>query len=412
MKNQYTYLKLFVGCLIIAALSFFLSQSSQAASPEPAETVSAAEDSFVLALQNGEYFLHTRTFYFKRSFDLPDVANSEAFTAGGIVKYESARYHGFKFALAPYGSFSLFGIVDRELGGGSGLLQPDGDDISFLGEAYLDFAFGRNQFTLGWQQLDTPLMGKHDIRMLPTVYEGAVFRNTSLAHTLLELGYVSKYSGFTSSLNGFEEDTDAWGTEGLGYIFVTTDFRDATLRGEFIQTIEESGSMDNFVYLDGKVLIPLGDTSYIKGQFGTSAYQEGDTAVMFGAMTGTTLFQILDIALLFNKITDNKYATVQGGPMYSDYQQGYGNYEPSQALGGQLILHPFKDASILLGYVDVTSEDGDEFHLDTYQETILDLNYSFTEGAKIRVRYSVKNQDASSEREDREDFRVIFDFNF
>ena len=170
--------------------------------------------------------------------------------------------------------------------------------------------------------------------------------------------------------------------------------------------------MDNFVSLDGKVLIPIGDTSYIKGQFGTSAYQEGDTAVMFGAMTGTTLFQILDIALLFNKITDNKYATVQGGPMYSDYQQGYGNYEPSQALGGQLILHPFKDASILLGYVDVTSEDGDEFHLDTYQETILDLNYSFTEGAKIRVRYSVKNQDASSEREDREDFRVIFDFNF
>ncbi len=400
----YKFFTLLLPCLIIAALSAVSVPCVRA------ET----ECAFSQALKNGEYFIHTRTYYFNSSFDTRDVANSEALTAGGIMKYESGRYHNFKFGLAPYGSFSLFGIVDREQGTGTGLLQSDGDDIAFLGEGYLDYSIHNNRLTLGWQQLVTPLMGKNDIRLLPTVYEAAVYRNTSLANTLFEAGYVSKYSGFTSSLNGFEENTDAWGEDGLGYVFVTTDFSIAALRGEFIQTIEDSGSMDNYGYLDGTVSIPFGDTSYIKGQFGTSAYQEEeeDTSLMFGVQTGTTLFQILDIVLLYNKITDNLFVTVQEGPMYSDWQQGYGNYEPSQAWGGQLILHPFTGASILLGYVDVNSEDGDAFNLDTYKETNIDLQYKFTEDITIQTRYSIKNQDDSSDREDRDDFRIIFYFNF
>ncbi len=406
--NSFPSLAIF-SFLLIAALT---AQNSYAEIKQANNGGEETKYSFSQALKNGEYFVHTRTFYFNRSFDAPDVDNSEAFTAGGIMKYESAGYHNFKFGLAPYGSFSLFGIVDRELGVDTGLLQSDGDDIAFLGEAYLDFDIGSNQFKLGWQQLSTPLMEQNDIRLLPTVYEAAVYRNTSLENTLFEVGYVSKYSGFTSSLSGFEEEADVWGEDGLGYIYITSNFSYTALRGEFIQTVEDSGTMNNYGYLDANVPVNIGDKTYIKGQFGISSYREGSSAKMYGVTAGSTLFEILDVVLLYNGITDNLFATVQAGPMYSDWQQGYGNYEPSQAWGGQLILRPFTSASLLLGYVDVSSEDGDEFNSDSYGETNIDVQYQITGDMKIRARYSVKDQEETSDLEDRNDFRVIFYFNF
>lgn len=370
------------------------------------------DNSFSEALLNGQFSLNTRVYYFDRSFDKPDVEDAEAFTAGGIMKYESVSFHNFKIGIAPYGSFSLFNIVDRDKGGGTSILQPDGDDIAFLGEAYLDFDTGGNQIRIGRQRLATPLMEDHDIRLLPSVYEAAVYRNKSLADTILEAGYVSRYSGLGSKYSDFESPDAKWGEDGLAYIFAKTKLYNVAMRGQFIATLEDSGTYENYGYLDGNLPINVGHGSYIKGQFGVTGYQEGDTARMYGLKTGTTLFELLDIALLYNKIADNMFKVVEAGPMYSDWQQGYSNYEPSDALGGQLIFRPIEGASIKVAYVDVTSEDGDEFNLDSFSETDLDMQYQIIKAAKIRVRYSIKNQYADSDKESRDDFRIIFYYNF
>jgi len=67
--------------------------------------------SFGYALKNGTFTGKMRIFYFDRSYDNDDSdtkgidrkQNSSTFTGGGILKYESASYYGFKFALAYYG---------------------------------------------------------------------------------------------------------------------------------------------------------------------------------------------------------------------------------------------------------------------------------------------------------------------
>ena len=65
-----------------------------------------------------------------------------------------------------------------------------------------------------------------------------------------------------------------------------------------------------------------------------------------------------------------------------------------------------------VGYVDVSSKSGDEWNLDNYGETNVDLQYAFNEEGKIRLRYSHKEQDDNAVRENRDDLRLIFYYNF
>ncbi len=367
---------------------------------------------FSESFQNGNFSLNSRVFYFDRSFDDTGKENAEALTAGGIMKYESGAFHNFKMGLAGYGSFNLFNIVDRDKSSGTSLLQSNGDDIAFLGEAYLDFNTGTNQLTGGYIRLDTPLMNDHDLRMLPTAYAAVVYRNKSFKDTNLEAGYVNKSSGFVSTENGFEAPKDEWGEDGLAYIYATTKVKGVDLRGQFITTLEDSGTYENYGFFDAVVPIGFGAKSYVKGQLAYTAYQHESNSTMYGMKMGTTFFGKLDAVALYNGISDNIFATVESGPMYSDWQQGYGNYEPSDAFGGQLIYHPWEGVDMKVGYVDVSSKGGDEWNLDSYGETNVDLQYAFNEDGKVRLRYSHKEQDSDSDRLDRDDLRLIFYYNF
>lgn len=366
---------------------------------------------FSEALKNGKTTINTRTFYFNRSFDKPGTPDAEALTAGGIMKYESGKLGNFKVGLGYYGSHSLFDIIDRDKGGGTSILQSDGDDIAFLGEAYVDFDTGTHQVKIGRQRLTGPLMNDHDLRLLPSAYEAAVYRNKSFANTTLEAGYVNRYSGFTSKLSDFDAQNSKWGTDGLGYISGTTKIGNVSLRGQYINTLEDSGTFENYSYLDAKIPLGFGQKTYLKGQYGGTGYQVGDDSKMFGLKGGTS-FGPLDVAIVYNKIEDNPFQAVEAGPMYTDWQQGYGNYEPSDALGLQLIYHPISKASIKVGYVDVESEDGDAFNVDSFKEFNLDAKYKINKASKIRLRFSNKDQDEKSDREDRDDFRIIYYHDF
>ena len=367
--------------------------------------------SFSEALQNGKTTINSQIFYFDRSFDKPNTKDAEALTAGGIIKYKSGKLGNVDVGFAYYGSHSLFNIIDRSKGGGTSILQSNGDDIAFLGEAYVNYDNGVNQVKIGRQRLNGPIMNDHGIRLLPSTYEAAVFRNRSLKDTTLEAGYVDRYSGFTSKLSGFDSQDAKWGTGGLAYLYGKTKLGIASIRGQYIETLDNNGTFDNYSYLDGKIPLSIGQKSYIKGQYGGTGYQVGNDSKMFGVKAGTSYGKV-DLALLYNKIQDNPYRAVESGPMYTDWQQGYGNYEPSDAVGAQVVFHPVSKASIKLGYVDVESESGDAFNIDTYKEFNLDAKYKLSKASKVRLRYSNKNQADSSDREDRDDFRIIYYHNF
>jgi hypothetical protein len=88
-----------------------------------------------------------------RSFDEDKSGkpDAQALTAGGVVKYESGDYYGLKVGFAYYGSHRVGTFFSREEGIGTSLLQPDGDDIAFLGEAYLQYTRNNTMLKVGRQ---------------------------------------------------------------------------------------------------------------------------------------------------------------------------------------------------------------------------------------------------------------------
>ncbi|NWF66542.1 MAG: outer membrane porin, OprD family, partial [Campylobacterales bacterium] len=98
------------------------------------------------------------------------------------------------------------------------MFNPDGDSFSLLGQAYVSYKIANTQFKVGRQQIDTPLAGSDDIRMIPNLFEAYLLVNTDVKDTTLIAAHVTKMSGMPdSSANGskFESMSDAAGLGGI-----------------------------------------------------------------------------------------------------------------------------------------------------------------------------------------------------
>ena len=385
-------------------------------------TAPKATGDLAQALKDGKITARLRAFYFDRSFDESKTGkkNAKAMTAGGIIKYVSGDYHGLSFGLAHYSSTRLGNTFSRDEGSGTSILGRDGEDLAFLGEAYLQYDVGNTMFKVGRQQLATPLMQNHDLRILPSVYEAAIIKIRDIPKTTVEVGFVDRYTGFTSKENAFLDKKT--GKDGLAYISLNNKSVDGlALRAQYIKALTDDASRESYSYFDAKYSIPAGKNSYIKAQFGQNGYKDGDDSTLVGGKIGTTV-GMFDLALLYDKVSDNAFQAFESGPMYSDWQQGYGPYEASTAVGGQIVLKPMSDVSLKVGFVDVKSDTN--LLVDDFTELNIDAKYTINSYSKIRVRYSMKDQSDASEklrfdgvdgnggREDRDDFRIIYYMNF
>jgi len=404
------------------SLLLSIAVSTMIMADAPVAVPAAGTSDFAQALQEGKFTANLRAFYFDRSFDEDKTGkdNATALTAGGIIKYESGQYNGLSFGLAHYSSTRLGNTFSRKEGSGTSILGRSGEDLAFLGEAYLQYDMGKTMFKVGRQQLSTPLMQNHDLRILPSVYEAAIIRNKDIPNTMIEVGFVDQYTGFTSKENDFL-DTKT-GKDGLAYISVANkSITGLSLRAQYIDALTNTNARQSYTYADAKYALPVGKNTYIKGQFGMNEYLEGDDSTLVGAKVGTTL-GMFDVAALYDKISDNQFQAFESGPMYSDWQQGYGPYEASTAIGGQIVVKPMSGLSLKVGYVNVESDTA--MLNDDFTEMNIDAKYTINDWSKIRVRYSMKDQSDESEalrfdgidgnggREDRDDFRIIYYMNF
>jgi len=362
------------------------------------------------ALTNGTASLDTRMFYFDRSFDKPNTPDAQALTVGGIAKYETGAFNHFSIGGAYYGSFRLFDIYDKQKGTGTSLLQSDGNDIGFLGEAYLNYKQDHNQIKIGRQRLNTPLINDHYIRFLPSTYEAAVFHNTSLKNTDLEFGYIRSYSGFGSKLNDFDDQKATWGDDGLAYFYGKTKLNKAFISGQYVSAIKQNGTIQNYRFADTDIPLKIGQKTYLKGQYLGTGYRNAKDSNVWGFKTGTT-FANIDLAVAYDRIQGNDFKAVESGALYNDWQQGYGNYEPSTSVGLQVLFHPIQQGSIKLGMVRIKSDIAPNY-VDSFDEYNLDAKYNINKNSQVRLRYSYKSQADESTRENRSDVRLIADYKF
>lgn len=373
-----------------------------------------AESEFESALANSKATLDLRAFYFNRNFDKTGMSNATALTLGGIAKVETGSFQGFQLGLAYYGNY-LAGVTGRQKASGTALLETGtNDDLSFLGEAYAKITFDNSSLQIGRQRLATPLANDRELRLLPTTYQAVVFRTKHLAHTPLEAGWITGSSEFGSTANGFTDSSALWGKDGLAYAYLeNTSINRLRLRGQYAQALDKTSlQVEDYRYADARFSM-TGD-SFIEGQYAANGYQGAKNSTMFGLAAGWN-FKYADLGLVYNKIRDNAFRAINAGPMYTDWQQGYANYEPSAAVGAYLTLKPIQNFSIKLGRVAVSARQYST--KDDFVESMLDTTWNINKDSRLRIRYSLKDQTERASTlnptyPDRTDFRLIYHYSF
>lgn len=127
--------------------------------------------------------------------------DSSAFALGGKLAYETAPLYGISAGAAFYTSQDLGtkNKDDNKVDGGT--FDDNRKSYSLLGQAYVVGSFGKTTVKVGRQQIDTPLAGSDDIRMVPNLFEAALVINSDLPSTTLIGGYVARTAGLDSQAN-------------------------------------------------------------------------------------------------------------------------------------------------------------------------------------------------------------------
>jgi len=167
-----------------------------------------ANDALSNALvRDSELNLHFRTYYFDRQ-NPGDVTNA-AWAAGGWIGYQSGWLADMvRIGVVGYTSQRLWGPLDKD---GSGLLAPQQDSYSVIGEAYASLKLWDQVLTGGRFQVYQPEISPTDIRMTPITYSGG-----NLAGKLGGIDYFAAYLNATKprTSENFQNFTQAAGISG------------------------------------------------------------------------------------------------------------------------------------------------------------------------------------------------------
>jgi len=219
----------------------------------------SAADSLETMFKDGKVSGEIRSMYIAQDSDT--ATDSDGFAVGGKLKFETAQYMGLSFGAAFYTTHGVSANNVNELTGAAGfagthsnLLDENGKSYSLLGEAYVQYNYSNTMLKVGRQQIDTPLAGPDDIRIIPDLYEAYLLTNTDLADTTLVLAHLTKMAGTIDSkaanASKFNSMSDAAGLNGVAGVdnegvttaaIIYSGFSDTTLQAWYYTL---SGDLD------------------------------------------------------------------------------------------------------------------------------------------------------------------------
>jgi len=142
--------------------------------------------SILSSFKRGQVHGHFR-YFFMATDNADGLTNYFANAAGGGLRFESAKFHGFQMAVS---GFYLFNVGSSDLGEKDPTTQQinryeiglfdienpyNSKDIDRLEELYLKYNYKKSHITFGRQLINTPFINLQDGRMRPTGVEGAWF---------------------------------------------------------------------------------------------------------------------------------------------------------------------------------------------------------------------------------------------
>ena len=219
--------------------------------------VNAEKDSLSIlsAFRHGKVNGHFR-YFFMATNNTRDLSDYFAYAAGGGIRFETASFYGFRFAVggsyvfniassdlsipdSTTGTYSryelgLFDVVDPETTTG----------LDRLEELYLSYTWSNSQILFGRQFINTPFINLQDGRMRPGAVEGIVLRFREWEHFSIESGLLYAMSPrstdqwyrvensiglYSSGVNPDGSKSDYLGhvnTAGIGYIGIVAKWRE------------------------------------------------------------------------------------------------------------------------------------------------------------------------------------------
>lgn len=188
--------------------------------------------SLLYAFKSGTVNGHFR-YFFMATNNANELTDFYANAAGGGIRYETAKFKGFQFAVS---GFYIFNIGSSDLtkkdplsGQGSRYETPLFDvedptntmDLDRLEEFYLKYNFKKSHISFGRQLINTPFINLQDGRMRPTGVEGIWAVLNDIPNTKIEGGLLYavsprgtvKWYGVGESIGVYPSGVNADGTK-------------------------------------------------------------------------------------------------------------------------------------------------------------------------------------------------------
>jgi imipenem/basic amino acid-specific outer membrane pore len=392
------------------------------------------------AFKEGKTSGQVRAMYISTDNDGAAVDPS-GFAIGGKLKFETASLYGISAGATFYTTNDL-GMSDNTFAKVDGSLFDNGngskDSYSLLGEAYLVGQYGKTTVKIGRQQIDTPLAGSDDARMIPNLFEAALVINTDIPDTTLIGGYVARMTGWdsastTQSYTKFISASDAAlgnGTiaadEGV-YVLaaVNNSIKDLTLQGWYYAAQEVLNAY--YFQADYKIgALALAAQYYNIDDTGKTAtllksINAPAEYTVYGAKASYSIESIgLTPYIAYNKVSDDTFTPVFGKwGGYSEFTNmeelwfsTAGNMKDASVykIGADYSLEKLglagRTLSVAYGNYDLQAANSDVSVMDI----IYTCNSGLVKNLDVKVAYEAVDKDAANS--DQSIFKVIANYNF
>ena len=373
-------------------------------------------DDLIVSVRPRLYYFHS---------DQGEGGISEAFALGGALAVESGWLNDvLRVNLTGYTSQKLYGPADRD---GSGLLAVGQRSYTVLGEAFAEIKVGPTSLFAGRTAINIPYINGQDIRMTPHTFEGIGFRSTALGNLQLGGGHLTKIKPRTSST--FIPMSEKAGIQGVDRGVSVVGLRYNFTDDYYIGIIEQYGwDMYNTIYVESDYLLQLSDdlSFRIGGQFtdqravgrkflGSFNTQTAGAKAVLGykgliaaasftwTAKGSDIMRPWGGTPSFNSsmIQDFDRAGEKSVRLSASYDLGFLGLN-GFAASGAWILGDTPDRG------SAASPDQREINFTIDYRPDMDPLRDFW----LRVRYARNERDRDLGGSDREDFRVILNYNY
>ncbi len=406
----------------------------------------ASADDLQTSLSSGKVTADIKAFYFDGDRD--NRTDRTALAIGGILKYESASYYGFKVGAAWYYSTDMLrkglqtaekgvgtgNMVTKDVAGNTEMVNSDGSTISTLGEAYLQFNATENTMVkYGRQRLNTPLANDYYNRFLPNSFQGLVVANTDISDTTLLGAHLTKWKykasdkfiGMTEGV-GLDEDVmmiaainkSIPNTKLQAYYYMVPDVANAfyfQANNPKLMTFDGGSICGAFQYLNqqdaGDAQAGELDTYLVGAKLGikfnnfkiTGMYdQVGDDTIIgsgtsYSALGWSKFINFTDIQIDGEAL--NAGAVSYGGVFGYDFKNGL---KPALKF---VHIEQDLDKQAASAFTGNSRPSSDEWNVD--------IKYKIDKVSKVRVRYAVIDYESTHKNEfDETNVRIIYDYKF